>query len=282
MKLTIDKIPLAEMTYDTFVKLYLLPEKPLILTGVDTYDENDITSEHVKKMFKDESKKSIGWYEAPLSPTDKTLPTFLHDIFAREDMSVRPLPMRLFMQPNGHKTLYHYDGNSLHGFNLQMKGVKHWHLISPHTPLRSAPLMFVSLVTKNFIPDDNHYDYYDFETVAGEMLFLPRYWIHIVSTCAEVNINYNWVVTPTFPHTTSPLGRRESELLFLRQKIPFLNRFLVDSYGEYGGAGESIIKHYIKDVGYLRLCTRICKKISSIPKTLFLMKEIKSMAHEFG
>jgi len=281
MKFIIDKIPLSEMTYDKFVNTYLLPEKPLILTGVDTYNENDITSEYVKNLFEDESKKSIGWYEAPLSPTDRTLPPFVHEVLAREDMSVRALPMRLFMQPNGHKTLYHYDGNSLHGFNLQMKGKKDWCLISPHTPLTSAPLMFVSLVAKDFTPNTNKYDYCEFETVAGEMLFLPRYWIHSVSTCAEENINYNWVVTPTFPNTTSPLGRRESELLFLRKKIPFLNRFLVDSYGEYGGAGECITNEYMKDVGYLRMCTRIFKEVSSLPKTLFLMKEIKSMAHEF-
>ncbi|HFQ60977.1 MAG TPA: protein associating with small stress protein PASs1 [Epsilonproteobacteria bacterium] len=281
MKCTIDKIPLSEMSYDTFVTLYLLPEKPLIITGVDSAHANGITSEHVKNLFQDESKKSIGWYDAPLNPSDKAIPSFLHDVLAREDMSVRPLPMRLFMQPNGHKTLYHYDGNSLHGFNLQMKGKKRWCLISPHTPLTSAPLMFVSLVGKNFVPDAEYYDYYEFETVAGEMLFLPRYWIHSVSTQAEENINYNWVVTPTFPHKTSPLGRRESELLFLRKKIPFLNRFLVDSYGEYGGAGESIVEEYIKDVGYIRMCTRICKEISTLPKTLFLMKEIKSMASEF-
>jgi len=281
MKLVIDKISLDELTYDTFLIRYLLPERPLIITDIDTSEISGITTGYVKKMFKDESKKSIGWYEASLSHADNILPTFVKKVFARNDMSVRPLPMRLFMQPNGHKTLYHYDGNSLHGFNLQIKGKKHWRLISPYTPLTSAPLMFVSLVSKAFVPNASHYDYYDFETQEGEMLFLPRYWIHSVLTCAEENINYNWVVTPTFPHTTSPLGRRESELLFLRKKIPFLNRFLVDAYDEYGGAGKSIIVQYIKDVGYVRLFTRICKEISNIPKTLFLMKDIKSMAREF-
>ena len=189
--------------------------------------------------------------------------------------------MRLFMQPKGHKTLYHYDGNSLHGFNLQMKGKKHWYLISPHTPLDSAPLMFVSLVSRDFMPDVQIHDYYDFETGVGEMLFLPRYWVHSVSTLAEENINYNWVVTPMFPNHESPLGKRESELLFLRKKLPFINKFLVDDFGKYGGKGEVITERYVKDVGFLRLLTRIGKELSVVPKTLFLLKEIKSMADDF-
>jgi len=281
MKLEIDKIPLSEISYDTFVENYLIPEKPLIITGIKSRENQEITSEYVKKYFQDISQKSIGWYDAPLNLSDKTLPSFLHQVFAREDISLRTLPMRIFMQPSGHKTLYHYDGNSLHGFNLQIKGKKHWYLISPHTPTDFAPLMFVALVGKSFIPDADKYDYYEFETSAGEMLFLPRYWVHSVSTRAEENINYNWVMTPTFPNNTSPLGRRESELLFLRKKIPFINRFLVDAYDEYGGAGETIIEEYIKDIGYIRMCIRIAKEIAQIPKTLLLFKEIKRMASEF-
>jgi len=281
MKLSIDKIPLADISYDTFVSKYLLPEKPVILTGIDSYDKNEVTSEHVKNLFKDESKRSIGWYDAPLDASDETTPSLIHEVFAREDMSVRPLPMRLFMQPYGHKTLYHYDGNSLHGFNLQMKGKKHWYLISPHTPLPSPPMMFVSLVPKGFTPDAQIHDYYDFETEPGEMLFLPRYWIHSVTTLAEENINYNWVTTPMFPNPDSLLGKRESEILFLRKKLPFINRFLVDDYGAYGGKGEVIVERYVEDVGYLRLLTRIVKELSTVPKTLYLLKEIKSMAQDF-
>lgn len=281
MKLTIDKIPLSDMSYDIFVSKYLLPEKPVILTGIDNYDESEITVGRVKELFKDESKRNIGWYDAPLDPSDKVIPSFLQKVFTREDISVRPLPMRLFMQPKGHKTLFHYDGNSLHGFNLQVKGKKHWYLISPHTPLDSAPLMFVSLVPRGFTPDEQRHDYYDIETGPGEMLFLPRYWVHSVSTLAEENINYNWVVTPMSPNNESPLGRRESELIFLRKKLPFINKFLLDDFGKYGGKGEVITERYVKDVGSLRLLTRIAKELSVVPKTLFLLKEIKSMAHDF-
>lgn len=281
MKQKITRIPIRDIDYEHFVKDYLLPEKPVIITGVDTYNEDEITSENVKKLFKDESRKSIGWYEAPILSSDETIPTLLHKVLERDDMSVRPLGMRLFMQPYGHKTLYHYDGNSLHGFNLQLKGTKHWYLVSPQTPLSSAPLMFVSLVPKGFTPDDNKHDYYDFETKPGEMLFLPRYWIHSVSTKAQENINYNWVMTPMFPQKNSPLGRRESELLFLRKKVPFINRYLVDKFDEYGGKGEMIIERYIKDIGYSRLLFRILKELANVPKTLFLIKEIKDMASEF-
>jgi|GEM_PF-5451389 len=43
MKLTITRIPLYEITYKPFVNTYLIPEKPVILTGVDAYNENEIT-----------------------------------------------------------------------------------------------------------------------------------------------------------------------------------------------------------------------------------------------
>jgi hypothetical protein len=185
------------------------------------------------------------------------------------------------MQPGGHRTLYHYDGNSLHGFNLQMKGRKRWRVISPHTPLPSAPLMFVSLVGRDFQPDTSVHEYYDFETKEGEMLFLPRYWIHAVETLEEENINYNWVCTPRFPNHDNPSGRRESALLLLRKKLPFLNRFLVDDFHRYGGSGVEIIEQYIADIGYRDLFLQLAKELGNLPKTLLLAKEIKAMAKEF-
>lgn len=281
MKQTIERIPLAEITYERFVSAYLLPEKPVIITGIESGDTEKITPERIHATFGKEGKRSIGWYDASLSMATDMIPPLVQQVLEREDMSVRPLPMRLFMQPVGHKTLYHYDGNSLHGFNLQVKGRKKWILVSPYTPLASAPMLFVSLVGEDFEPEERIHDFYEFETEEGEMLFLPRYWIHAVETLAEENINYNWVCTPTFPKLDSPSGRRESELLYLRKKIPFVNRFLVDDYASYGGRGEEIVKRYIASLGRMDLIRRIGKELRNLPRTLLLAKEIKAMARKF-
>jgi len=113
------------------------------------------------------------------------------------------------------------------------------------------------------------------------MLFLPRYWIHAVGAQDKVNINYNWVLTPTYPFMDSSVGQREVQLLKLRKVVPLIDRLMVDSYGEYGGAGEELVNKYIKDVGIASVITRFFKEIILLPKALFLMKEIKSMASDF-
>jgi len=281
MKHTIDKIPLSQMSYERFVSEYLLPERPIVLTSVRNHNARHITAKEVHALFDKKGKKNIGWYDAVPSVAEELMPKLVQQVFAREDMSVRPLAMRVFMQPNGHKTLFHYDGNSLHVFNLTLKGKKRWILISPHTPLPSPPFMFVSLVGKTFYPDESKHDFYDFELDEGELLFIPRYWIHSVETLAEENINYNWVCTPVFPRIDSRSGRRESELLLIRKKLPFINRFLVDEYDQYGGKGEEIIEKYIAEIGISDMLMRIMKELIVIPKTLFLAKEIKSMAKDF-
>jgi hypothetical protein len=282
MEKKIAKIALADLSYERFVNDYLLAEKPVLITDIANSSGEEITPAKVHEIFGKNAQRSIGWYDAPLMPGEKYAPSLVRKVFAREDMSIRPLPMRIFMQPHGHRTLYHYDGNSLHGFNLQMKGRKRWKLISPHTPVPSVPFMFVSLVGKDFQPSTTVHEYDDFETKEGEMLFLPRYWIHSVETLEEENINFNWVCTPRFPNLENPLGRRECALLLLRKKIPLVNRFLVDAFHHYGGSGEAIIEKYIADIGYIDLFLQLGKEMGNLPKTLMLAKEIKAMAAEFG
>jgi hypothetical protein len=279
MQYTIDRVPLKELNEEYFVQHYLTTEKPLIITGF--LMDKAMSVQNVLRQFQKESRRKIGWYDASISDSNIPTPPLIEGILHREELSLRPLAMRIFMQPKGHQTLYHYDGNSLHGFNLQVKGAKEWYLISPKTPLDTLPLMFVSLVKRGFTPNEKKHDYYHFELQEGEMLFLPRYWTHSVRALQEENINYNWVATPMHPDPNSPLGKRESELLMLRKKFPFINRFLVDEYSEYGGKGKEIIENYIQGVSLYRVILRIFKELASLPKTLFLLKEIKAMAKDF-
>ena len=283
MELTIEKIDISDMEYDRFVKDYLIPEKPVVITGLNGYDKEKITPQYVSDQFQNEENRSIGWYDAPMPSPDEDIyvPNIIRKLFERDDMSARALPMRIFLQPKGQQTLFHYDGNSLHVFNLQMKGRKIWRIISPKTPIASAPFLIASLVPKDFMIDYNKHDACELELLEGEMLFLPRYWIHDVGARDEVNINYNWVLTPTFPSMDSAVGQREVELLKLRKKIPLIDTLMVDNYGEYGGAGEVLVSKYIKNVGIMSVITRFFKEIILFPKALLLSKEIKSMAADF-
>lgn len=283
MKLTIEKIDISDMEYSRFVKEYLIPEKPVVITGLNDYDKEKITPQYISDQFKSEANRSIGWYDAPMPSVDGDIyvPDIMRELFERDDMSARALPMRIFLQPQGQQTLFHYDGNSLHVFNLQMKGRKIWRIISPKTPIASVPFLIASLVSKNFTIDYDKHDACELEILEGEMLFLPRYWIHDVGAEDKVNINYNWVLTPTYPSADSSIGQREVELLKLRKVVPLIDRLMVDSYGEYGGAGEELVNKYIKDVGIASVITRFFKEIILFPKALFLMKEIKSMASDF-
>ncbi len=283
MKLQIEKIHINDLSYEAFVDTYLIPEKPVVITGLDAYDKEKITPAYVSQTFQQESRRNIGWYDAAMPTPEENIyvPDIIREIFSREDMSERALPMRIFLQPKGHQTLFHYDGNSLHVFNLQIKGKKVWRLISPNTPIPSAPFLIASLVGKDFQINYDTHDACEIVVNAGEMLFLPRYWIHDVGARADININYNWVITPRYPSHTSPIAKRELELLKLRRTIPLIDRLMLGNYGDYGGEGERLVKTYIQKVSATAMITRFLKEIKNIPSALLLKKEIKAMAADF-
>jgi hypothetical protein len=198
-------------------------------------------------------------------------------------MSVRKSPMRLFMQPRGHVTLPHYDGNSLHGFNQQVIGKKKWIVTSPNTPLPNIPFMFASLVGKNFKYNPRVYDFYEFETVPGDLIFLPRYMVHEVHSMEPVNLNLNWVCTPTSPNESSILGRREVEIVKLRKTLPLINKaFFPDNFSSYGGQGQELIDRYSREVSNTRMLKRLVKELAGYPRLLVLAKQLKERANEFS
>lgn len=284
MQLAIDKVSTKDINYQGFVEKYLIPEKPVVLKDVNTFDSAVLTPQYIKQNFTDENKREAGWFDADLVENDVIkVPDLVSKIMSREDMSVRKSPMRLFMQPGGHVTLPHYDGNSLHGLNQQICGRKKWIITSPNTPLPNIPFMFAGLVGKDFTYDPAKYDFYEFETLPGDLLFLPRYFYHEVHSLGEVNLNLNWVFTPTSPNESSILGKREVEIVKLRQAWPFINKaFFPDKFSNYGGQGQELIDRYSKGVGTGRMISRLLKELAGYPKLILLGKQLKSRANEFS
>jgi len=283
VKQNIKRFSAEELDLDSFLLTHFDAETPFIISGIYACDSNQLTSDSIKELFGSESKKDMGWYNSAFIDNDVIkIPEIVKKIMSRADMSFRELPMRIFMQPAGHVTLPHYDGNSLHVMNLQVTGKKKWMLTSPYTPLPTMPFMFAGMVPRNFYYDPDKYDFMEFETLPGDLLFVPRYWYHEVYSLDKINLNFTWVCTPFFPNEGSPLGKREVEIIKLRKMLPFINKLFPDNILEYGGGGEKITSRYISNVNNFRVLTRFLKEILKYPKLLFLIKELKGRANEFS
>lgn len=284
MLLEIDRVRFNDLDYEDYLEKYVKTQTPVIVESVFAFDSKKITPEYVKEKFGNKEKKELGWFDSELVDNDiVTIPNFVKDILNRKEFAVRHSPMRVFMQPKGHVTLPHYDGNSLHGLNLQVLGEKKWILTSPNTPLPCTPFMFAALVGKSFKYAPEKYDFYEFITKPGDLLFVPRYHFHEVHSLGKVNLNNNWVFTPTTPDETTPLGKREVEIVKLRKTWPLINKaFFPDKFSNYGGQGETLIHEYSKNVSYIRMVKRFIKELANYPRLIILAKQIKSRANEFS
>lgn len=282
MKISIERIPLKEVAQKDCLTSYLEQEEPFILTGVIS-NTSQLTPEYIRNRFEKETHKDLGWYNSELVEDDNIIvPDVIKYAMKRPDMFFREQPMRIFMQPRGHVTLPHYDGSSLHGFNLQIIGTKRWILTSPHTPLPTIPFMFAGMVSRKFIYDPRQYDFMEFKTCAGDLLFLPRYWYHEVHALDEINVNLNWVCTPLNPNEETPLGKREVELMKLKKIVPFTHRALGKDLSNYGSSSAIIFEQYTRNVSNTRALIRFFKEIIKYPQLFLLLKELKSRANEFA
>ncbi|MBD2295153.1 cupin-like domain-containing protein [Anabaena sphaerica FACHB-251] len=286
MKLEINRINANQLSYEDFVHQYLKPEQPLVITYSDIQKLKQLTPFYIRSRFEKETHRNIGWFDSELSPVieDKFIftPDIVQKTLARSDISLRPKPVRVWLQLGGHKTFQHYDGNSIHGFNLQILGKKHWVITSPNTPLPTVPFSFLGLVKRDFKVTPDNYDFYSFTTQPGDLLFLPRYWFHEVHCLSQTNININWVWTPSYPDISSKIGKREAELLKIRTILPILNYVSRGKYNDYGGAGKKIIKRYIRDISLFECLFRLMEEFYRIPHMLWLIQDIWHGVREFS
>lgn len=284
MNLEIEKRDYSELSYKEFVDKYLIPEKPVIIRNAKTFNTDILTHDYLKENFMDEDQREAGWFTSELVDSETIrIPEFILATLNRDDISVRKSPMRLFLHPAGNFTLPHYDASSMHGFNQQIIGKKHWVITSPNTPLPCIPFIFAGSVGKDFKYNRNIHDYYEFDTLPGDILFLPRYWFHEVHAIDPINLNLNWVFTPITPNESSILGRREVELVKLKKTLSIFNKiFGSKKYSNYGGRGEDLINVYSENVGIFRMLTRLAKEISGYPRLLFNLKTIKIRANKLS
>jgi hypothetical protein len=270
------------MTYERFCADFLRAEVPVIVRGVSAGSDEVITPEYLKRTFMREDKRHFGWFDSEIVDSGPIrIPNLVKRVLSRDDIVLRRAPMRLWLQPKGHRTLPHYDGNSLHGFNLQVHGRKHWTIVPPSSPLPSVPFGYVTLVPEHFDIPSSGKSYAQFQTEPGDLLFLPRYWIHEVRCLDDVNINVNWVFTPAMPNRSSALGVRECELLKARAVFPLVNRLFPFHERSYGGDGARLVHRYTEHVTPLSATKRVLLELMRVPQSMLLKRDIRKKAEEF-
>jgi hypothetical protein len=283
MQHTIDRIPYSELTPSGFFANHYRLERPLLVQGVPVATQR-LTPEFMKSRFADAANKELGWYDAPLvddggDPAHP--PELVRAALRRPDVHTRALPMRAWLQPPGHTTFFHHDGNGIHGFNLQVRGRKRWTLVDAATPLRCIPFTFMALHPPSEDPSPDRHEVYDFETGPGDMLFLPRYWFHRVTTIDGPTINLNWVWTPREPNTDHPTGRRECELVAITLRWRLFARLLHVTLEKFGGGGIELAHHYASKVTPAARRARLVQEFASALRMPFLYRSLRVELNRF-
>lgn len=282
MQFDIPKVRADRLPLDTFLQDYYVPEKPVLITGIKPPDEPVIP--HLLKQ--QDTVPGFGFIGArlPENTAEIETPDLVNVMLARIDIIKRTRPMRIWAQRKGHHTLIHYDGNSLHGLNWQVNGSKQWTLISPDTPPRFYPFSTFAMTRENFLPDARKHNFCQFQTTPGDLLFLPRYWSHSVTSLERRNTNLNWVWTPRTPNLKVAVGRRECAVLAWRNLIPGLSRLLYQpaSIHNYGGGGEELFQSYSGAVGRSDLMRCLVVELLNVALLPFYHRIIIRQAERFA
>lgn len=284
MRHDITRIPCSTLTSADFFSGHYRSERPLLVQGVPVAAER-LTPAFMKSRFADPANKVLGWYDAPVS-NDRDDPAHPPELvrasLRRPDVCTRALPMRAWLQPPGHTTFFHHDGNGIHGFNLQVRGRKRWTLVDPATPLRCVPFELMALHPPDKDPSPERHEVYDFETGPGDMLFLPRYWFHRVITLDGPTVNLNWVWTPREPNTDHPTGRRECELLAITLHWRRFARLRQTPLEDFGGGGIELARYYASKVTPAARRARLLHELISALRVPFVYRSLRAQLERFN
>ncbi len=280
----LQQIEYSRANADELKALALKGVAPFLLRGVPLPAPEIYDTEVLRRKYMNPNKRGLGWYNTALPPVAQDVfntPPFVRSVLEDTSSVVRPNPVRLWLQPNGHKTLMHYDGNSISGLNLQLAGRKHWTLVSPHTPLPCASFNKVAAIDHAKPQRSSNRIVFECETGPADMIFVPRYWFHQVETLAPVNVNVNWVWTPTWPDTSTPIGLREARLLRLLRIFPVLNKFSFGAEKGYGGGDASLVDTYVGEVSASAAILQLLREFAALPRTAIKSRHLLDMVRRF-
>ena len=243
---------------DTFVRDFYRPEQPVVFRRCVTSPDRveDISRKLNSRIAADDTvtQRQL-WYDVRRELLDQicATPPLVDRLMNPKEAFLRENCVRVWFNPRGHVTPWHYDGHSLHVFNLQLKGQKRWTIIAPETPPICTPFSHTTLFKHVSLDGKRHYQ---FDLNEGDMLFLPRYWFHYVESEGEMNINVNWVLMPKSQPAATRTAKREAEMMWLKQRLepvlPGQARRTVKTYAGKGHEAVSAITDHVSSASALR------------------------------
>jgi len=209
-------------------------------------------------------------------------PEYVSVMLNQRGFGMRKLSSKLWLQPAGNLTPFHFDGNSLCGLNLQLLGRKRWTIVSPETPLPMLTFSHWARTRKNFEPKSSRYKTTTFVTQPGDLLFTPRYWCHRVEALEPTNANLNWVYTPSLPDSTTTLGRREFEMVGLIRDFPTARRLglLASLPRRYGLGEQSLADNYANRAPARQKFLRLVKELFGFPVSLLRYPSVRRQVRQ--
>ncbi len=225
------------------------------------------------------------WYDLPPDhplSEDLAQPAWLAAHWDRlgPRLSLRDRPLRFWLARKGTRTPWHYDGNALDVINVQLSGAKHFALMPPDQEMPWVRFHFVSSLGY----EETRAPTLDVTLTAGDLIFVPRFWSHLVRSLDETNSNINWVWTDTAFEADTAVAAREAERLTAIKSLEasgqlgrmleadeaaFLRQELVE-YG--GGRGSDLVSAMIDTVTPARVDARIDIEMQNEPSGEFFAR----------
>lgn len=253
---------------EKFIEEFYHAEQPVVLTGaVKTLATvGEVCRKLNARIVEDETAaQRLLWYDVRRVLLDQicATPAIVDELMDPDEAFLRENCVRIWFNPGGHITPWHYDGHSLHVFNLQLKGLKRWKIVAPETPFACTPFSH-TVVTKK--PSLRGKRMYEFDLDEGDMLFLPRYWYHYVESLGEMNINVNWVLMPRVHAVPTPTATREAEMMWLKSRFdPMLPAGAKKTLHTYAGVGKPAVDKLTENVTTTAGLARLGKELARVP-----------------
>lgn len=253
---------------DRFVEEFFLPERPAIFPNAVRAcgSASELCCKLQSRIAADAQKTERSmWYDVREELLDEICqtPPLIDRLMNEEDAFLRDNCVRIWVSDQGNVSPWHYDGHSLHVFNLQLFGRKRWTIVAPDTPLLCMPFNNVCMLNHYSL---SHKQHFEFTLDEGDIVFLPRYWYHLVVAEKETNVNVNWVLMPKTSPPDTPGARREAELMWLKDRfypvMPPHSRWLVN---HYAGAGREAVRCLTRDTKAHSALLRLAKEVLSLP-----------------
>jgi len=242
----------ATITPEEFAVKYYLPQIPVVVAGLARHwpAVRLWSPDYLFANLKNSAIEREYYFD--LGPDhrfagDCEEPLLIKHVKSRRSVITRAQPLRLWVSRKGTHTRWHYDGNSLQVFNVQVRGRKQFSLISPDTPLSCFGFSYGAHAGYAHVFDiDAPARFAVCQISSGDMLFIPQHWFHYVLSLEDENVNINWVWTDAellkTAHTRT--AKRERERVAVLYALAIWLRRLgytppwLESLDSYGGAAN--------------------------------------------